>query len=181
MNKVHLLKNMNVSELKKKLKSKTQKELIDDIAKLFKLFDVVKEYYQVQLFGNDERVLQKYKVIIEHEFFPISERKDPPARLSVAKKAITEYKKLTTSGINIADIMVFYVETGVRFTIEYGDIDEAFYISMESMYEEALKFIVENGLATIFNNRLLTIVSDTEGMGWGFHDGLADLYYSYIT
>jgi len=175
------MKNMSASELKKKLKSKTQKELIDDIAKLFKSFDVVKEYYQVQLFGNDEKVLQKYKAIIEHEFFPISERKDPPARLSVAKKAITEYKKLANSGINIADIMVFYVETGVRFTIEYGDIDEAFYISMESMFERALKFIVKNGLATIFNNRLLTVVSDTEGMGWGFHDGLADLYYSYIT
>jgi hypothetical protein len=175
-----IMKNMNVSELKKKLKSKTQKELIDDIATLFKSFDVVKEYYQVQLLGNDESVLQKYKAIIEHEFFPISERKDPPARLSVAKRAITEYKKLTSSGINIADIMVFYVETGVRFTIEYGDIDEAFYISMESMYERALKFIVKNGLATIFNSRLLAIVGDTEGMGWGFHDGLADLYYSYI-
>ena len=43
-----IMKNMNVSELKKKLKSKTQKELIDDIATLFKSFDVVKEYYQVQ-------------------------------------------------------------------------------------------------------------------------------------
>jgi len=77
---------MKVSELKIKLKSKTQKELIDDIATLFKSFDVVKEYYQVQLFGNEKSVLQKYKAIIEHEFFPISERKDPPARLSVAKK-----------------------------------------------------------------------------------------------
>jgi len=175
-----IMKKMNVSELKKKLKSKTQKELIDDIATLFKSFDVVKEYYQVQLFDNDESVLQKYKAIIEHEFFPISERKDPPARLSVAKKAITEYKKLTSSGINITDIMVFYVETGVRFTIEYGDIDEAFYISMESMYEKAIKFIDKNGLATIFNNRLLAIVNNTEGMGWGFHDGLADLYHTYI-
>jgi len=174
------MKKMNVSELKKKLKSKTQKELIDDIATLFKSFDVVNEYYQVQLFCNDESVLQKYKAIIEYEFFPISERKDPPARLAVAKKAITEYKKLTNSEVNIADIMVFYVETGVRFTIEYGDIDEVFYISMEGMYERALKFIVNNGLATIFNKRLLAIVNDTDGMGWGFHDGLADLYYSYM-
>lgn len=76
--------------------------------------------------------------------------------------------------------MVFYVETGVRFTIEYGDMDEAFYISMEGMYERALKYIVNNGFETIFNKRLLGIVSDTEGIGWGFHDGLADLYYNFI-
>ncbi len=171
---------MNVSELKRNLKTKTQKELIDDIVTIFKTFEAVKEYYQVQLFDNDENVLQKYKAIIEHEFFPISERKDPPARLSVAKKAITDYKKLTRSGINIADIMVFYVETGVRFTIDYGDIDEVFYISMESMYEKALKFIVKNGLVATFNKRLLAIISNTEGMGWGFHDDLADLYYRYV-
>ncbi|MGD9162862.1 MAG: DUF6155 family protein [Desulfobacteraceae bacterium] len=171
---------MNVSELKKKLKSKTQKELIDDISTLYKSFDVVREYYQVRLFSNDESVLQKYKAIIEHEFFPVSESKDPPARLSVARKAITDYKKLTSSKANIADIMVFYVETGVRFTNEYGDINEAFYISMENMYEKALTFIANNGLTDIFNERLLTIVNDTDGIGWGFHDQLADLYFSYI-
>ena len=171
---------MNVSELKQKLKSKTQKELIDDIAILFKKFEVVKEYYQVQLGDNDESILLKYKAIIEHEFFPLSQSKDPPARLSVAKKAITDYKKLTNSMINIADIMVFYVETGVRFTDEYGDIDEAFYISMENMYEKALILIADNGLAPTFKKRLLAIVDDTEGMGWGFHDDLADLYYRYF-
>ena len=146
----------------------------------YKSFDVVKEYYQVQLSGDDESVLQKYKEIIEHEFFPVSERKDPPARLSVARKAITDYKKLTGSDVNIADIMVYYVETGVRFTNEYGDIDEAFYISMESMYEKALKFIVDKKLTDIFNERLLAIVNDTDGIGWGFHDQLEYLYFHYI-
>lgn len=171
---------MNVSELKRNLKSKSQKELVDDIATLFRSFEVVREYYQARLFDNDETVLQKYKAIIEYEFFPVSERRNPPARLSVAKKAITDYKKLTNSVTNIADIMVFYVETGVRFTIEYGDIDEAFYNSMESAYENALKFIVQNGLVPIFYDRLLAIVDDTDGMGWGFHDGLSNLYHNYI-
>ena len=65
------MKSMNVSELKKALKSKTQKELIDDIATLFKSFEVVKEYYQVQLFDDDDSVLQKYKAIIEHDHLNI--------------------------------------------------------------------------------------------------------------
>jgi hypothetical protein len=37
--------------------------------------------------------------------------------------------------------MLFYVEMGVRYTNQYGDINESFYTSMESMYENATKHI----------------------------------------
>ena len=30
----------------------------------------------------------------------------------------------------MADLLLVYAETGVRFTNEYGDIDEAFYTNM---------------------------------------------------
>jgi hypothetical protein len=72
--------------------------------------------------------------------------------------------------------MIYYVEQGVRFTIEYGDINEAFYISMESMFDQALKIIQENDLHDIFFSRCRAIVKDTRGIGWGFHDGLRDIF-----
>ena len=42
--------------------------------------------------------------------------------------------------------MIQYVENGVKFTNAFGDIDEPFYYSMESMFEKALEYIVENNL-----------------------------------
>jgi hypothetical protein len=170
---------MKVSELKKKLNAKGKEDLIKDILDLFKKNQFVKDYYISQQSDNSNSpIFLKYKEIIEKEFFP--ERGDGKARLSVAKKAISEFKKLSCNNALIADLMIFYVEVGVRYTNEYGDIDEKFYFSMESMYEQALKFIVTNKLSNKFRNRCLEIVEDTANMGWGFHDQLSEIYESYM-
>lgn len=42
------------------------------------------------------------------------------------KKALSDFQKLEPAAELIADLLLVYVETGVRFTNEYGDIDEAF-------------------------------------------------------
>ena len=63
--------------------------------------------------------------------------------------------------------------------IAYGDIDEAFYLSMERMYESVWKFIVQKDLTNDFLDRLKAIVGDTRNIGWGFHDQLHCLYEDY--
>ena len=143
---------INLTTLKKHLKARSQAELIADIAELYKRFQPVKDYYQIQLYPQDEnQVAAKYKKIIEDEFFPA--RGYGRARLSVAKKAITEYKKVNKTVVGLIDIMLFYVEQGVRFTDAYGDIDEPFYISMETMYEKAVNEIIKHGQKDIFQKR----------------------------
>ncbi len=170
---------MKINELKSNLKESTKEQLIKDIADLFKKNEFVKDYYNSKYSDdNSLSVLIKYKNIIENEFFPKNGFGD--ARLSVAKKAITEFKKICSDKALIAELMIFYVENGVKYTDCYGDINEQFYLSMESMYEVALKFITDNNLEGSFNKRCLKIVDDTADMGWGFHTELCDLYYQYI-
>jgi hypothetical protein len=72
--------------------------------------------------------------------------------------------------------MLAYVELGVRFTRTYGDIDAPFYRSMESMYASALHWIVKHGMRDAFGPRAEAIVTATQGMGWWFHDTLADTF-----
>jgi hypothetical protein len=166
---------INLTILKKHLKDRSQAELINDIAELYKRFQPVKDYYQIQLAPQDEtQVADKYKKIIEDQFFPA--RGYGKARLSVAKKAITEYKKVNQQDVDLIDIMLFYVEQGVKFTDAYGDIDEAFYISMEDMYEKAVNEIIKHGQKNTFQKRCQKIVLDTSDMGWGFHDTLSEIY-----
>ncbi len=76
--------------------------------------------------------------------------------------------------------MLYYVEMGVAFTNEYGDIHEKFYSSMESMYEKALRVISEKQLEETFQNRCKQIVHETSDIGWGFHDTLSDIYGQYF-
>ena len=166
---------INLTTLKKHLKTRSQAELIADIAELYKRFQPVKDYYQIQIYPQDEKqVAAKYKKIIEDQFFPA--RGYGKAKLSVAKKAITEYKKVNKTIVGLIDIMLFYVEQGVRFTDAYGDIDEPFYISMETMYEKAIKEIIKYRQKDTFQKRCQKIVLDTSDMGWGFHDTLSEIY-----
>ena len=75
--------------------------------------------------------------------------------------------------LRIGENELFYVEQGVAFTDTYGDINEPFYNSMESMYEKALKTIAEQGLLSQYRARCKKIVDRTADIGWGFHDGLS--------
>ena len=43
------------------------------------------------------------------------------------KQAIREYKKATGNIPGTVELLMSYVENGVAFTGEYGDIDERFY------------------------------------------------------
>ena len=170
---------MKISELRKHLKESGQDLLIKDIVDLYQKSEFVEDYYITKYNAdNSLTVLIKYKEIIEHEFFPI--HGDGKARLSVAKKAITEFKKISNDKTATAELMIFYVETGVQYTDCYGDINEPFYLSMEGMYKRALDFIVKNSLEDKFQDRCLKIVNDTVNMGWGFHDELCESYYAYF-
>ena len=172
---------MSLKLLRQYLRKKEQKELIDEIADMYKKFDSVKSYYQASVFDDDQGVLEEYKQIIEYEFFPKSIHAEPTCRISVAKKAIADYKKLSCSDANLADIMLFYVECGVEFANEYGDIDERLYNSMASVYENACEFIHNKNLESMFQPRALAIVTDTSNLGWGFHDYLRDRYDQFFS
>ncbi len=164
----------NLTALKQYLKNSSKEELISDISELFKRFDSVKDYYQIKLSPQEEtEVRAKYKKIIENQFFPTGGI--GKAKLSVAKKAVTDYKKIGDTPVGVADIMLFYVEQGVNFTNAYGDIDEPFYNSMESMYEKVVEWIVRYEIQDIFKARCVKIVEETSGIGWGFHDFLNDI------
>lgn len=123
--------------------------------------------------------MEKYKQIVIDEFSPYGRPKFPKMRASVARKAISDYKKISCSDSGIAEIMLTYVESGIECTNTYGDIDEAFYISMESMYESAWKFIADKNLTDDSETRLRDIVDNTRDIGWGFHDQLRCVYEDY--
>src|SRR5690625_7650460 len=87
-------------------------------------------------------------------------------RLAKAKKAISDFKKLTDDSGKVLDLMLFYVENGTEFTLTYGDIDERFYGSMESMYEKVVVACEKDEkLFNKFKDQLYTIVLETSGIG----------------
>ncbi|MEY2984115.1 MAG: hypothetical protein RLZZ568_732 [Cyanobacteriota bacterium] len=163
------------AQLKKQLGSYSPEDLIAEISELYRRFPEVKNYYQLKLSSQSEsEIVNEYKAKIKKEFFPA--RGMGRGRLSVAKKPISEYKKVCFNPTSLVDLMIYYVEQGVSFTNEYGDIGAAFYDGMESMFDQALKIVQENDLHDIFFPRCRAILKDTRGIGWGFHEGLYAIF-----
>src|SRR5947208_2452099 len=111
------MSRLTAREMRKYLESKSHEDLVNDILLFFTQFDGVKEHYSAQLgHGYSEDLLDKYKTVIRKEFFPT--RGFGQARLSIARKAINDYKKVSRNLLGLIDLMLFYVEMGVRYTNE---------------------------------------------------------------
>jgi hypothetical protein len=125
--------------------------------------------------GDDGETLEAYRDKIVEQFFP--KRGEGKLKLGEARKAISDYRKATGNVAGVAELLMTYVENGVRFTCEYGDIDERFYNSIESALKELSTLLRKKArkLYPVFCKRLEKIEQQTEGIGWGFHDAIGDV------
>jgi len=166
--------------LKKYLGNLAKEELVEEIRQLAKRFKQVDEYYKARLEPHKaEDTLNVYKKRIKREFFTHSG--DPgPLRLSVARKTVLEFAKVQANITYQIDLELLYVEQGLKFTNAFGDIDERFYMSIEGMFERALRNIKKHHLEALFIERANKIKKDTREIGWGFGDNIGYLYDEYF-
>jgi len=120
-------------------------------------------------------VLEACRSKIVEQFFP--KRGFGKLKLGEARKAIRDYKKATGNVPGTAELLMTYVESGVKFTNEYGDIDERFYSSVESALDELASLLRREAreLYPQFRERLTKVEQTSNGIGWGFHDFIADV------
>ncbi|HTO15951.1 MAG TPA: DUF6155 family protein [Edaphocola sp.] len=167
---------MGLTELKKELKKLDKEKLVELIADLYKKNKSAKELLDFFVNPNEHELFLKYKDKVYEAFFP---KRGDRFSLSDGKKAISDFKKLEASKELLAELMLFYVETGVEFTNEFGDIDEPFYNSIESVYSNALTLMAKENILDKFGDRAKKIVDDTTEIGWGFHDELGNIYNDF--
>lgn len=162
--------------LKKYLTQFSKEQLIEQILELNKKYKDVKTYYKFSLDPdlNDEK--EKVKHAVYECFFP---KRGYKLRLGAARKMISDFKKLEPDAESLADVMLYYVETGLGFTNKYGNIDEPFYNSMSGMYDTVSKFIKENDLGDTWITRAKKIMDDSSSTRWDFHYALRNIYNNY--
>ncbi len=167
---------MGITDIKKELKKLDKENLLNLITDLYKSNKSVKEFLDFYINPNENELFKKYKDKVVEAFYP---KRGFDYKLSDGKQAISDFKKLGASSDLLADLMLLYVETGVKFTNDYGDIDENFYSSLEKTYVKALTLMRKENLLNKFAIRARKIVDDTENIGWGFHDYLSQVYYDF--
>lgn len=160
--------------IRSKLEKISHRDLVGVIKELYDLSAQNELFLETRL-GNRHAGFEEYKTIIEDSICPRE-----PWKLSTGRKAIRDYKKAVGDPAGLLELMVYYCECGVNFTLEFEDIDERFYMSIESMYGSALKFLQQHPeYKGDFFERIEAIVRRTQNTGWGFHDALQETFYTY--
>ncbi|WP_066630983.1 DUF6155 family protein [Labilibacter marinus] len=167
---------MGLREVKSELNKLDKADLIKHISELYKIYKPVKEYFDFYVNPKEEEILEKYKEKVREGFYP---KRGFALKLSISRTAINEFKKLGTSKEALSDLLIYYVECGVEFTNDFGDIDENFYSSIENAFGKALQIMSKEGILAKFEDRAYEIVENAQNIGWGFHDYLADVYSEY--
>lgn len=173
------MKKLTGAALKKRLRECSQGELVDLVQRLYEAVPEASDFINVEYDdgGYADDLLQKAKKQVRHEFFP--DRGFGRCSLSKAKDVIRSFGHVCKDPALYLDLQLYYVECGIEFTNEYGDIDERFYNSMESMYHDVIVTLNNLGDETLtsrFRDRLKAAVDDAKNTGWGFCDGLYDDY-----
>jgi len=165
---------MSKRDLKMELADFDKKKLIGLISELYDKNKSVKEYLDYYLNPDEKASLKAYREKVREAFYP---KRGFGFKLALGKKAISDFRKLKPSVDSLIDLMLYYVQCGVEFTNDYGDIDENYYLSLERTYRDSMDLIDKHLLHDTFKDRALKVVSDAQNTGWGFYDTLADFYY----
>lgn len=132
---------------------------------------------QVSARAEAKRILkaQAFKKRLREALNPDAVGKDD-YDLVMARRTIREFSQATSDPEAIVDLMIYAVECGNRFRFDCGDIDEDFYDGMIDSYAAAIKKALKlpREVQGIYRKRLEKIMKSSDGIGWGYHDGLCN-------
>jgi len=170
------------SNIRKRLLLLDQSELIAEIKDLYVISDENRRFLGarfLQVQDQAEAVLADYKQEIIYCFFGERGISDDLPKLRDAHRLIRDYRKATKDTVGTLDLMLHYVETGTEFTNTYGDINEPFYNSLESVlsdfYEGIFKSSDPDRSYGQFNKRMVALKKAAFGIGWGYGDAVQEI------
>ena len=170
--------NPTWSDVKSAVVDIDQKQLLKLVADLYRFSKENQAFFHAR-FGIGDDPIGPYKKTIDECMHP-DIYSNKPIQIAKAKKAISSYSKAVGDPLGVIELMVFFVECGNNFTVNFGDIDEGFYDSLIGMYRRAIQKVLSlpEEQRSVFRVRLEEIMTSSSGIGWGYHDMISDDYYS---
>lgn len=160
---------MSKRDLKKYLQELDKSQLEEQILELYEKFSPVKIYYDFVFNPKEETLLQECKIKISNEYFPqrtSGKPRRPKLRRSVAQKYIKHFILLGVDSFIIADVMLYSIEIAQTFSAEKPVKAELFYKSMFNSFEQAVSFMIANGILFDFIARIIAINNETMRQKW---------------
>ena len=156
---------MSKRDFKKYIKELSKEQLEEQIIELYDKFSNVKVFYDFAFNPNEDKLVGEAKVKIANEYFPIKGKR-AKMRRSVAQKYIKHFLTLGVDVTMVADLMLFTIETAQRFSAKRHVKYESFFKSIFTAYQQAVNFMIENGILNEFLDRVVEIKEETNHQNW---------------
>ncbi|MBF4515888.1 hypothetical protein IRZ71_06025 [Flavobacterium sp. ANB] len=162
---------MSKRDLKKYLAELNKEQLEEQLIELYEKFSPVKVYYDFVFNPKEDKLLQESKVKISQEYFPVKKpnakwRPKAKMRRSVAQKIIKHFIMLGVDSFIIADLMLYNIEIAQTFSSNNFIKQELFYKSILNSFEQAVNFVISNGILNEFKSRIVEIQQQTIQQKW---------------
>jgi hypothetical protein len=160
---------MSKRDLKKYLTELNKQQLEEQIIELYDKFTAVKTYYDFVFNPKEDTLLKECKIKISNEYYPqktSGKPRRPKMRRSVAQKYIKHFILLGVDPFVIGDVMLYSIEIAQTFSAERLVKPETFFKSMLSSFEQAIKFMIANGILEEFKTRIIAISDETREQNW---------------
>ena len=160
---------MSKRDLKKYLNELNKQQLEEQILELYEKFPAVKTYYDFVFNPKEDTLLKECKIKISNEYYPqktSGKPRRPKMRRSVAQKYIKHFILLGVDPFIIGDVMLYSIEIAQTFSAERPINQESFYKSMLNSFEQAIKFMIANGILEEFKSRINLISEETRRQKW---------------
>ena len=160
---------MSKRDLKKYLAELNKQQLEEQILELYEKFTAVKTYYDFVFNPKEDLLLKECKIKISNEYFPQQTGKKPrkpKMRRSIAQKYIKHFILLGVDPFIIADVMLYSIEIAQTFSAEKLLKPETFFKSIFNSFDQAVKFVISNGILEDFKPRILAINKEVFRQNW---------------
>lgn len=160
---------MSKRDLKKYVQSLNKIQLEEQVLELYEKFSAVKTYYDFAFNPKEDVLMKEAKIKISNEYFPVKTTgrgSRPKLRRSIAQKYIKHFMVLGVDSFVIADLMLYSIEIAQTFTSESNLKPESFYKSHLNSFEQAVSFLISEGILDEFKTRIIAISTESLNQNW---------------
>lgn len=164
------------SDVKAKISSFEEAGLIQLVADLY-AFNKTNQAFLHARFGLGHDPLDDYKKRIALALAPdITGRRNAKISVATAKKAISEYQKAVGDLKGMLELRLFWCETAVTFSMDFGYADIGYLDALALQYRDACSVLSELEEPHLENTiERLTNIRDDAQMGYGIGDYMSDV------
>jgi hypothetical protein len=169
---------MNWTEIRRQLKASPNEALLEIIRGLYGLSAENKAYLRTTLSSTrqDMELLEKSRRQVIRAIYPENTQNPHMPHFGESRQVIRAYQKATSDVSGTLDLMLTHIERGTLFTCDFGDIDEAFYLALETMLANAIQLLLKSPeaprLYEIFSKRFENLSRKAGRIGWGYGDSV---------